>query len=274
MDRATCLHCGSTSLETILRYQSRIAFRCEECNGFFNDPGSDTDALYDHDYYLRNYLPLAEAQLRESRRQMDVIRSIAPGGSVLDYGCGTGIFLRAAIEHGHARSVGADVSIDGLRIARRNVGDDVQLVHLPTERLPERQFEVIALMDALSALRNPREIVMELRDRHLAENGVLVIRTPCLPPSYFRGAALLSKAVGRKHGSSLMFAKARYMLFDTRSLRRFVESLGFAVVNLMLRREHPHPLRFDTIGGFLQTLLLRLFYARMQSIFLIARVKR
>ena len=103
---------------------------------------------------------------------------------------------------------------------------------------------------------------------------MLVIRTPNLPPSYFRRAALLSKVVGRKYGSSLMFAKVRYMLFDRKSLRRFVESLGFTVLRLESRRDYPPPFRFDSIGSFIRTLFLRLFYVRQQSIFLIARAKR
>ena len=274
MDPVTCLHCGSTSLKTILRHQSRATFRCNDCGGFLNDPEKDTDHLYDKDYYERNYLPRQDARLRESRWQMEIIGSIVPRGSVLDYGCGNGIFLRVAAEYGHAQNVGADVSRDGLRIGKQNVEDTVQLVHLPTEDLPDRQFEIVALIDSLSAIRNPRDTVLTLKNQHLMRNGVLVIRTPHLPPSYFRAVVMLSRIIGPRYGSNLMFTKVRYILFNMISLKRFVESLGFVVVDLRLTRDYFHPLRFDTITSFLKTSALRLFYWKRRSIFLIAQVKR
>lgn len=270
MGHTICLHCGSSMLATLLRYRSRTTFRCSDCGGFFNDPGLHTDPLYNKTYYERNYLPQEAAQLRESKWQIGFISKLISKGSVLDYGCGTGILLRTAAELGFTENVGADVSLDGLRFTRERLGDSVQLVHLPDESLPDRRFEVITLMDSLSAIRNPKETVLALKERHLAKNGIIVVRTPDLRSSYFRRTAFLSKFVGTKYGSSLMFAKARYALFGPTTLRRFVESLGLTVLTTTSRPEYRHPIHTDSVGELVQTLLLRIYYSRARSIFLVA----
>ena len=70
-----------------------------------------------------------------------------------------------------------------------------------------------------------------------------------------------------------MFTKVRYAVFETDSLFRFVESLGFNVLFLETTPEYAIPLRFDTIMGFQKSLMLRALYSRLRSIFLIAKAK-
>lgn len=153
--------------------------------GLFNQPGPRAEQAYDQAYYETVYVSRRDHQLQQSRRYVRMIRRFVPGGSVLDFGCGTGILLAAAVEADFTANVGADTSADGLRLARQNVNDSVTLVHLPHERLPERRFEVIALMDTLSAIPEARATLLDLRNRYLADAGVLVIRTPDIPHSYF-----------------------------------------------------------------------------------------
>jgi SAM-dependent methyltransferase len=203
---------------------------------------------------------------------MRLIRRFVPADSVLDYGCGTGVFLAAAVEAGFTANVGADISADGLRLARQNLDDSVTLIHMPYRQLPERRFAVISLMDSLSAIPDARATLLNLKERHLADGGVLVVRTPDIPASYFTTVKALSWLLGRKQASRLLFADSRYALFDAAALQRFLEAAGFETVYRELREDYAAPavmVRAPT--AWLWVLLRRLL--RRRSICVIARAR-
>jgi SAM-dependent methyltransferase len=255
---------------SVLRWGEHESFHCQDCGGLFNQPGPRAGQAYDQAYYETVYVARREQQLQQSRRYVRMIRRFVPGGSVLDIGCGTGIFLAAAVDGGFTANVGADTSADGLRLARQNVDDSVTLVHLPHERLPDRKFEVIALMDTLSAIPDARATLLDLRSNYLADGGVLVVRTPDIPYSYFLTVKGLSWFLGKKHGIRLMFADARYALFDVAVLRRFLRSLRFETIFLDLSLDYHGPaVRGRKPTDYFWWLLRRIL--RRRSIFVIAR---
>jgi SAM-dependent methyltransferase len=265
-----CAHCASQHVISVLRWGEHESFHCQDCGGLFNRPGEQAGRGYDQAYYDAVYVSRRSQQLQQSRRYVRIIRQFVPGGSVLDFGCGTGIFLAAAVEAGFTANVGADTSADGLRLARQNVDDSVTLLHLPQERLPERRFEVIALMDTLSAIPEARGTLLDLKNRYLADAGVLVIRTPDITYSYFLTVKVFSWFVGKKHGIRLTFADSRYALFDVAALRRFLESTGFETVFSDLGPDYHGPaIRGWSPMEYFWWLVRRVL--RRRSIFVIAR---
>lgn len=267
----TCRHCGADDVERLLRHRRGATYRCTRCGGYSNDPGQDTDALYDHDYFLRNYRALEQRQIVESRWCLERIRGFVPSGSILDYGCGTGVFLGVAPDFGFEGNVGADVSADALRIARQSVGDRAEWVHLATDPLPARTFEVVTFMNSLAGLERARQVVGEIRDRHLAPGGILAIRSPNVPARYVERVGRLGGMLGPRVTGALLFAKARHLLFDPQALPRFLESLGFEVLSMDLRRDHPIPIRLKPFRGLVKSLCLRLIQPH-ENMFVIARV--
>jgi len=266
-----CPHCHSVFVKSFLRYREQESLRCRDCGGLFNRPGRDTKPLYDQRYYETVYVPRMEEQLSRSRRVLDVICQFTQGDSILDYGCGAGVFLMAARESGFSNNVGADTSSDGLRLARKNLGEGVALIHLPSERLPERKFQVIALMDTISAVPDARTTLANLVERYLDDAGVVAIRTPEVRPSYFRVVKLLSFLLGKKQASRLMFAESRYALFDVASLRRLLISLGLTVVFLEIGSDYAVTRKAKGIAGPFWAILWRSLHR--PSVLVIARAK-
>jgi 2-polyprenyl-3-methyl-5-hydroxy-6-metoxy-1,4-benzoquinol methylase len=267
-----CSHCQSPLVTSILCFREQESFRCQNCGGLFNDPGHETSQMCNEAYYQTVYIHRKDAQLKYSRRYMRVIKCFQTKGSVLDYGCGTGIFLVAAAEAGFTANVGADTSRDGLRLAKQNVNASVTLIHLPSERLPDRKFEVISFMDTISAIPEAYITMSKLVDRHLSEEGVLAIRTPNITHSYFLTVKVLSWFLGKKYASKLMFADSRHTLFDVATLERFLKAIGFEVVFLECRRDYFVPIaKVKRLRGYCWRFLR--WVLRRRSIFVVARAR-
>ena len=263
-----CAHCDSTSIRTVLRVGSSASYRCLSCGGRFNLPGTDTDGLYDRDYYARNYLSRRDLQRVKSRAFAARVRAAAPDGPALDYGCGSGVFLEALLEAGFSDCVGADVSTHALEFVRDSLGDRVRTVRIGTDALPDGKFAAICLMDSISHIRHLRETMSRLIDDHLDRNGVLVIRTPDIRPGYFRAVCALRPIIGSRRAAKLAFAHVRYVLFSAESLHRYVHSLGLAVV--FEERGPDYHVYRGGIARVLANAALRVLHSRARSIFLIA----
>lgn len=185
---------------------------------------------------MQNYAHLSAVQLAESRGIFGLISPYCSGGSVLDYGCGTGMFLCAAHECGFRRNVGADISTYALGEAKKFISADDQLVNLTSESLPQRTFEVVALIDSLTALDDPVQFLSECHDAFLSKNGILVIRTPRTPVGLRTFAARFPR-VCRWLGIHPFFAPRRVVLFTESVLEHALRRSGFVVLQRVLRRE-------------------------------------
>ena len=91
---------------------------------------------------------------------LDALR-LTPEDSLLDVGCGGGVFLRRALETG-CTGVGVDHSRDMVRLARKTTGGRASIVRASAERLPfpDGEFTVLSCLvaffffpDGVAALR-------------------------------------------------------------------------------------------------------------------------
>jgi len=236
-----CLHCRSPRVATVLRYRDQTTFKCRNCLGYFNQPSADAQSVYSEAYFETVYGPRATEQLRQSRGYIDLLRRYGAAQSLLDYGCGTGMLLLAAQEAGLSPLVGADVSEAGLARASANLDPSVQLVDLTSDALPARKFDAITLVDSISALSGMPAALERLCNDHLAEDGLLAIRTPSIPPSYVAVVRCLALFIGAKQASRFLFAENRYALFDSQALERLLARLGFMPVHMEIVADYPAP---------------------------------
>jgi len=102
--------------------------------------------------------------------------ALGPGDSLLDVGCGGGVFLRRALQTG-CSATGVDHSREMVRLARKTSG--VPIVLAEAERLPfaNGEFTAVSSLVAFFFFPEPVQVLRELRRVLDPERGRLAIFT-------------------------------------------------------------------------------------------------
>ena len=102
--------------------------------------------------------------------------ALGPGDSLLDVGCGGGVFLRRALQTG-CSATGVDHSREMVRLARKTSG--VPIVLAEAERLPfaNSEFTAVSSLVAFFFFPEPVQVLRELRRVLDPERGRLAIFT-------------------------------------------------------------------------------------------------
>lgn len=243
-----CPACGGATT-VIFSAPVAVTRRCAACGCIFNDMKA-WPALFDAEYFSRNYVGRESVQTKESRWILASLRPYASAGSVLDVGCGTGMFLRAAREAGYLRNVGADISEAALAKAAANIGEGDALVLLPKQPIPERRYDVVALLDSIATLEKPADFLVRCRESYLTDGGILIIRTPHLSLPY-RMFARVAGSVAAAFGIHPYFAPHRVVLFTQASLFRLLRREGFQIVRSHLRPDYFPKREYRSLRGLI-----------------------
>lgn len=122
-------------------------------------------------------LPASPEQLEAQYRRYRLGADLAPGGAVLEVGCGSGMGLPYLKEHSRL-AVGGDYTLHLLREARRHL-PDASLVRMDAQHLPFRDgvFDAVLLLEMLYYVADQRAAISECR-RVLKPGGKLMISVP------------------------------------------------------------------------------------------------
>lgn len=159
--------------------------RCGDCTLQFTNPRPteqeiapyyDFKEYYSHEDQVRTFTQWLYQKIRKSsiQRKVGLIASLVKGGSLLDYGCGTGEFLHEAKrQHWNVRGIEPSDKAKTQAIGK-----------LPTEvlgtldELPELEtYDVITLFHVLEHIHSLRKTVKKLIN-HLKSNSYMVIAVP------------------------------------------------------------------------------------------------
>jgi ubiquinone/menaquinone biosynthesis C-methylase UbiE len=166
------------------------------------------------DYYETIYAVEIDHWWQRGMRQLSAgmlgERLTRPGVALLDVGCGTGGFVRFALDSGSpSRVCGVDVSSAAIELAHTRVPEaELHVAPAWETQLEDGAFDLIVMNDVLQHLPEARvsETLMELR-RVLTPGGALLVRT----------------------GGALRVRRERddWRAYDRRTLRRTLEHAGF-----------------------------------------------
>ncbi|MGI8663287.1 MAG: methyltransferase domain-containing protein [Acidimicrobiales bacterium] len=183
---------------------------------YFENPAfqaTDHDAYFGYADYLRDRRNI---QLRLAQ-VLEQIERHEWKGSLLDIGCGMGLFVEVAAAAGWD-AWGIDLNGHAVKWAQENISDHVQCATVRDVDFADGSFDCITMFDVIEHLADPRE---ELSDvwRLLRPGGLLVLVTP-------DAGALVSRALGAGW-LEMKRAPEHLQFFTVRGMAQLLALSGF-----------------------------------------------
>jgi 2-polyprenyl-3-methyl-5-hydroxy-6-metoxy-1,4-benzoquinol methylase len=254
----------SVRLAPALRSEALPAAAHAETVRYFDGQAPGWVAHYTRSPYFRTRL----------RTVLSWIAGQPSGLTILDYGCGSGVFLKHLIDAGH-RVTGVDVSLEMLASARRALESaGVTPERFVLERVGESckggyldsAYDGVMSLGVLEYLDDPVALLEELV-QHLRPGGFLILSLPnrrslvrrlerIVKPAALRTVervAAFRRVLPRLAGPEICFRYQKYQ-FDLANLERFLASRGLRRRKVfyhgapsLLRVVEEHPAIGDTV---------------------------
>lgn len=229
-----CPVCEATSKRTLFpvrgadvaeQENTYAIVQCVQCSLISLQPQpSDTTLarVYDARYYTPHAaLPFGRLFDRLftlwRRRRMRLLTRIKPQGTVLDIGCGAGGLVRELLTAGYDAR-GMDTARALANILPADLRPRITLAELDACHYPAGNFDIIMLSDVLEHVRNPRELLREVR-RILKDDGQVIISVP-------NWSCAEARVFGHKHWRNLDVPRHLWH-FTHASLSALLRRTGF-----------------------------------------------
>lgn len=247
MEITDCNLCGADRSKRLHRNFDLDISRCLACGLVFAGPSrltrEETWARYNPTYFTEEYLPamgivdgrvdLAALDARHAR----TLSQLAPHrqlGTLLEVGCGAGLFLKAAERAGWSVS-GLEVMTAGVDFARTVLELDVTASAVEDAELRPGGYDVVALFEVIEHISNPTALLARLASL-LRPEGCLVLSTPNVE-------AISHTALGR-HWAVLNPGEHLYY-FSERTLGAMLRKAGY--VDVTFDRHYAGAGRYETL---------------------------
>jgi 2-polyprenyl-3-methyl-5-hydroxy-6-metoxy-1,4-benzoquinol methylase len=148
--------------------------RCMKCGLVFLHPRLSVEEL--REYYPPAYYGRPPEDSPSYRWRLSQLQKHAGKGKLLDYGCGSGGFLKYLRKKGWD-VYGLDASPWAVRIAGETLGDRVRLTSSTETGFPDDSFDIVCLFEVFEHLPDPASSLREFQ-RILKPNGHLLFSVP------------------------------------------------------------------------------------------------
>jgi 2-polyprenyl-3-methyl-5-hydroxy-6-metoxy-1,4-benzoquinol methylase len=183
LEEVSCPLCGSYNRETVLSARDYLCGvpglfaiqKCKNCDMCYLSPAPPPEDLYKiyPDIYHESFINQRPVWIKE---RLNFIRTITPGGRLLEVGCSAGHFLAEAREAGY-EVFGIEINAAAGEYAKKHYGLKVEIGSIMDINLPECFYNIIVLFDVLEHLTAPVACLEKLFSA-LAPGGHIVIRVP------------------------------------------------------------------------------------------------
>jgi SAM-dependent methyltransferase len=162
------------------------------------------------------------------KRKLEIVTSVVSRGTILDFGCGTGMFLGEAKAAGW-NTVGLEPDAGARKIAEENGIKALTRIEEIRKVAPSSGFDAITLWHVLEHVTDLKGTINELRSL-LKDNGAIIVAVP--NPSSWDAKHYM------EYWAAFDLPRHLYH-FDPPTLTRLMELSGFKAVKLL-------PMKFDS----------------------------
>ena len=144
-----------------LRDHQFTVWRCSNCNSLHSYEDADLGFYYKHFPFQRHQLDFATRIGYKNRLRLLQKRGLSKTHTILDYGCGAGLFVDFLRESGYANAFGYDAYVER---------------HADTSVLNQK-YDAVVSYDVIEHVDSPREFMRAI-ERLVRIGGLLAIGTP------------------------------------------------------------------------------------------------
>lgn len=174
-----CNLCGADETKTLVPDGFLAIVQCLKCGLIYRNPRRFQEQILkeiSNDGIFAEHIEEVwrHSKTRIFRNCLRIIERFSPKGSLLDVGCGYGIFLKMAEEKGW-QVQGVEVSQSACKYARENLHLDVFQGTLEQANLPDNSFDVITLWEVMGEVLDPFAVLRQVK-RILKQRGLIALR--------------------------------------------------------------------------------------------------
>ena len=249
-----CNLCGAFDSKTLVVKDGFRVARCRHCSLVYVGNPPDQEYLGRHYSFeagyheeLKSNSASVDLHDAEARRNLALLNGYRQGGTLLDIGCSTGLFMAKARAAGWS-VCGCEYSDDSAAVARAKHGLDVVSGALQPDCFAAGSFDVVTLWDVLEHVPDPQSL-LRLAATLLKADGLLVVKTPNVDGLYPRWSL---KALPYAGFWGHPEPPGHLFQFSARTLARMVLATGLTPVGITYARI---PLRysFGSVGQWFRS---------------------
>lgn len=221
-----CPNCNSGEYKIYLTEGDFKIVKCSKCSLVYLLNIPDESEIYE-DYYKIEFskddyskdskFPHLSEIYTINDQRLYYLKKLKIKGSLLDIGCGTGLFLHTARNYGYDVS-GIDVSQTALKFARESFKLNVSEKKVEDLISQNKKYDFVTLWHVLEHFANPKEELTKIKQL-LNPDGILLIEVPNLNSIKFK----LSKSKW-KGGNHPLYHRS---FFTDKTLKETLNLSGF-----------------------------------------------
>ena len=228
-----CPLCNSKSFKKMYPKTYKRLVICSSCGLIFTSPRLKKGYLkhlYSKEYFnnkisshfgYQDYLGDEKKIVKTfSKRILDIERVVKNKGKLLDIGCATGFFMKAAKDKKWDVE-GVEISQFAASYASSHFKFAVYQQDFLELNLPENNYDVVTLWDVIEHFYDPVKALIKIK-RILVSGGILVISTPDV--NSIPAKLTKDKWIGYK------LSDEHLTYFSIKTMKKLLEQTGFSIV--------------------------------------------
>lgn len=240
-----CTVCGNSNnqqLDYIPQYAEYVLMHCKNCGLKFM-LSENYEVLGDDVYWdevnkqiYANPFVLEEFRKKHNKYLKYIKKYKGPNMRLLDVGCGNGIFVKNAKDHGFD-AYGIEPSEIAVELCKKQYGIQPFHGYLTIDSDLPKNYGVLTAWDVIEHVENPKEF-LAICHAHLEQGGTLLLETPdesCLIRKIINIIDRFRRMFGSKSSLNIYYPSHRYY-FTHDSIKSLLDRAGFT--NVKIYKEH------------------------------------